>query len=252
MDLGVSKPPQSVVLVTPVWNDATRLGLFGPSLARALAASGLPVRWIVADDGSSQEEQGRVQELVRCFSEQYPAVEAMLFAERSHKGGAVYSAWDACPEADWLGFVDADGAIDADSTIRLIQHAMAQGTNGGCIGIRHDAADTPVDRPMGRALSFKVFSYLVHRLVGIRFEDTQCGAKIVPGGGYRAVASKLKERGYIFDVELLLALDRYGCRIEELRIPWREMAGGKVHPWRDAWPMLAGLLRIRKRHKADS
>ncbi|MGB0258606.1 MAG: hypothetical protein ACPGES_08145, partial [Coraliomargarita sp.] len=144
----------------------------------------------------------------------------------------------------------ADGAIDAESTVRLIEHAIAQGKDGGCVGVRHDAEDTPVYRPMGRSLSFRIFSFIVHRMVGIRFEDTQCGAKVVPGRGYHAIASKLKERGYIFDVELLLALDRLDCRIEELRIPWCEMAGGKVHPLCDAWPMLAGLWRIRKRLKA--
>lgn len=246
----VSTPPTQIVLVTPVWNDSARLANFGPQLAAALVAAGLPVRWVVADDGSCAEEQELVLELVQSFQGVYPNVEAMLFEERSHKGGAIYSAWDACPEADWLGFVDADGAIDADSTVCLIEHAIEQGKDGGCVGVRHDAEATPVKRPLGRALSFRLFSFLVHRLIGSRFEDTQCGAKIVPGRGYRQVASTLEERGYIFDVELLLALDRLGCRIEELRIPWREMAGGKVHPLRDAWPMLAGLWRIRKRLKA--
>ncbi len=247
MAMTVSAVPQSLVLVTPVWNDSLRLGRFGPSLARALTESGLPVRWIVADDGSPVEEQVRVQDLVGSFRELYPHVESMLFTERSHKGGAIYSAWDACPDADWVGFVDADGAIDADSTVRLLKHALAQGKAGGCVGVRHDAKETPVKRPFYRALSFRLFSFVMHRLIGIRFEDTQCGAKVVPGSAYHHVAPSLKERGYIFDVELLLALDLHGCRIEELRIPWSEMDGGKVHPFRDAWPMLAGLLRIRKR-----
>ena len=88
-------------------------------------------------------------------------------------------------------------------------------------------------------------------LLGIHFEDTQCGGKILPAQGYRQVAGLLKERGYIFDPELLLALERQGgCNIVEQRVPWREMAGGKVYPLRDAWPMLAGIHRIRKRLKA--
>ena len=91
---------------------------------------------------------------------------------------------------------------------------------------------------------------LVRGLVGIHFEDTQCGAKVIPAAAYRAVSSQLMERGFVFDVELLLALQKHGSRIEQLRIPWREMPDGKVHPLRDAWGMIAGLLRIRKRMKA--
>ncbi|TVP77085.1 MAG: glycosyltransferase [Puniceicoccaceae bacterium] len=242
--------PQSIVLVTPVWNDAARLEVFGAELASALAAADLGIRWIVADDGSGEAEQQRIRELIERFSAVYPLVEAMLFTQRSRKGGAIYAAWDACPDAAWLGFVDADGAINADSTLRLIRHAIKQGLDGGCVGIRQDAEDTPVERPPGRALSFRIFSFLVRFLLGIRFQDTQCGAKVLPGRGYFAVAEKLQERGFIFDVELLLALDCHGYSIEELPIPWKEMRGGKVNPFLDAWPMVAGLWRIRQRLKA--
>jgi glycosyltransferase involved in cell wall biosynthesis len=238
---------RQIVLVTPVWNDSRRLELFGPKLAQALCQSGLSVRWVVADDGSSELEQGKITALVECLTIVYPHVEVMLFAERSRKGGAIYQAWDACPEADLLAFVDADGAIDAESVMRLIEHACECGPDVGVVGIRHDAVDTPVRRPWMRALSFRLFTTLVRGLVGIHFEDTQCGAKVVPAAAYRALSAQLMERGFVFDVELLLALQRHGSQIEQMRIPWREMPGGKVKPLRDAWGMIAGLLRIRKR-----
>lgn len=233
----------------PVWNDSARLAKFGPKLAEALKESGLPVRWIVADDGSDEGEKEQVHKLVESFKETYPSVEAMFFDERSHKGGAIYSAWNACREASWLGFVDCDGAVDAASTIQLMQEAVANGPRDGCIGVRHNSKQTPLQRPLGRLISFYLFSLLAHVLVGIRFEDTQCGAKVIPGEGYRAVSANLREKGFIFDVELLLALDQAGYTIKELRIPWREIPGGKVHPLRDGWAMIAGLLRIRRRMK---
>lgn len=231
----------------PVWNDSARLAKFGPKLAAALKESGLPVRWIVADDGSSPEEKVRVQELVQSYSEIYPRVEAMLFEERSCKGGAIYAAWDACEPATWLGFVDCDGAVSAESTVQLLREAMASGPRSGCIGVRHDSEQTPLQRPLGRLLSFYLFSTFVRILIGIRIEDTQCGAKVISGEGYRAIARNLRERGFIFDVELLLALDLAGYPAREKRIPWREIPGGKVHPLRDAWAMLGGLWRIRRR-----
>jgi hypothetical protein len=233
----------------PVWNDSARLANFGPELAAAIRDSGLPVRWIVADDGSSGEEKEAIQKLVRSFREIYPKVEAMLFHERSHKGGAIYNAWDACPEASWLGFVDCDGAVDAESTIRLMREAVAAGPQGGCVGVRHNSAETPLQRPPGRLVSFYLFASLVRLLVGIRFEDTQCGAKFIPAEGYHKISPNLREKGFIFDVELLLALEQEGHAIREMRIPWREIPGGKVHPLRDAWAMIGGLWRIRRRLK---
>jgi len=235
------------VLVTPVWNDSARLARFGPTLAEALRDSGLPIQWIVADDGSSQREKASLGELVEGFQRLYPKVEAMLCDERSRKGGAIYRAWDANVEAGWLGFVDADGAINAGSVLRLIREAMDEGPDGACVGVRHHAADTPVKRGPWRLFAFRTFTVLVRLFSGLRFEDTQCGAKVIPGKGYRAVRASLGEFGYVFDVELLVALGRRGFRIREMAIPWREVAGSKVRPWRDAWPMLAGLWRIRRR-----
>ncbi len=245
-------PQLNIVLVTPVWNDSERLEQFGLQLAQALVDSGLSVRWIVADDGSSVTEKTQLEALLVRFTRIYPKVELMLLEQRSRKGGTIYQAWNTCPEADLLAFVDADGAVDAASTICLLQRTCELGPNAGMIGIRSDSADATVQRSWSRAWSFYLFTCLVRRLIGIRFEDTQCGAKVVPGAAYRAIADQLQERGFVFDVELLLALEKYGSRIEELRIPWREMPGGKVHPLRDAWGMIAGLWRIRKRLKAGA
>lgn len=248
----VSDSEQTIALVVPVWNDAARLAKFGPKLAEAIRDSGLPVRWVIADDGSDSPEKDAVRALFESFREIYPRVEVMFFDERSHKGGAIYSAWDACPEATWLGFVDCDGAVDAPSTIRLIKESVHSGPEGGCVGVRHHSEETPLRRPLGRMIAFHLFAFLVHVIAGIRYEDTQCGAKVVPGAGYRKVAALLQERGFIFDVELLFALENAGHRLKELRIPWTEIPGGKVHPLRDAWSMIAGLLRIRRRAKAGA
>ncbi|HKK19087.1 MAG TPA: glycosyltransferase, partial [Opitutales bacterium] len=152
----MSDSEQTFALVVPVWNDSARLAAFGPKLAEAIKESGLPVRWIVADDGSSEEEKEEVKRLVLSFSGIYPRVEAMLFDERSHKGGAIYSAWDACPEATWLGFVDCDGAVDAPSTLRLMREAVEKGPKSGCVGVRHNTEQTPLKRPLGRLISFYV------------------------------------------------------------------------------------------------
>ena len=234
----------------PVWNDSARLAKFSPELASALNASELPVRWIIADDGSSDAEKAKVKALVDSFRESYSMVEAMFIDQRSCKGGAVYSAWDACPEATWLAFVDCDGAVSARSMISLMEKAVELGANAGCVGVRRDSEETPLRRPLGRLISFYIFSTLVHLLTGIRFQDTQCGAKVLPAEGYRQVAGKLKERGFIFDVELLLAIAQANYQVKELCIPWSEVPGGKVNPLRDAWTMIGGLLRIRRRSKA--
>lgn len=240
---------EEIVLVTPVWNDSARLAVFGHALARALAGAGLPLRWVIADDGSCSEEKSRLAALQQEFSGIYERVELMLFSPRSRKGGAVYQAWDACPGAAWLVFSDADGAITPEVVLALIQEAISLGSSSAVVGVRRHTKASPLRRSRLRNLSFYLFNSLVQAAVGIRFKDTQCGVKVVDAEAYRAVTDRLVEKGFAFDVELLVALESQGTRIREAPIPWQEVGGGKVSPWRDSWAMLAALFRIRRRFR---
>ncbi|MEX0325575.1 MAG: glycosyltransferase [Puniceicoccaceae bacterium] len=242
-------PEQQLVLVTPVWNDSARLAVFGPELAAMLAGQSLPVRWMVVDDGSSEAEVAALEELVEAFREVYPAVGLMHHAVRSRKGGAIRNAWDTCPEAAWLAFIDADGAISAHDLKRLIEKAVAS-SEATIVAIRRDSPETPVTRPFFRSLSFQVFTRLTRSLLGVPFADSQCGAKVIPAPAYHNVRPQLKETGFAFDAELLLALRETGCPIVEVPVTWTEKANGRVHPLRDAWRMLAALLKIRRRSRA--
>lgn len=241
---------KELVLVTPVWNDASRLARFGPELAAALAQWEKPVRWIVADDGSSPDEVERLNELVESLWPVYPAIGMLRSAVRNRKGGTIRLAWDASPDAEWLAFIDADGAISTGDLARLLERAMEDGATRAVVAIREDSPENPVERPFTRNLAFRIFSSITRWLLAVPFRDTQCGAKIIPGAAYHSLRPRLRETGFAFDAELLLALRESGCPIEEVAVAWSEQDGGKVHPLRDGWGMLAALWRIRGRARA--
>ncbi|MEO0795504.1 MAG: glycosyltransferase [Verrucomicrobiota bacterium] len=243
----MSPDSHAIILVTPVWNDTDRLRSFAPHLAKALKAAELDIHWIVADDGSDASERARLVELVEEIETWYSPVELVTVRERSFKGGAIYHAWDQFPEAEWVGFVDADGAIDGETTVQLIREAITMESNGIVIGIREHSSETPVNRKGVRQLSFHFFRILVRLLTGLQCKDTQCGIKIVAGPLYRKVASTLQERGFVFDVELLALLKAHGGELRECPIPWQEVSGGRIVPWKHAWSMIGGLIRIRRR-----
>ena len=245
----VQSADNSILLVTPVWNDSARLEPFGQDLAAALSKSSLSVDWIIVDDGSDKHEKQRLDELQKHYSETYSNVSVMHLDKRTRKGGAIYQAWEINTNAQWLAFVDADGAISADTTLDLLHRAISGDLNTCWLGVRSNQPGTPVSRPLFRRVAFQVFVAVMRRMTGLSCKDTQCGLKIVPARSYRAIAGQLNEKGFIFDVELLLVLSQHGCTLQEVSIPWQEKAGGKIKPMREAWAMLGGLSRIRKRLK---
>jgi dolichyl-phosphate beta-glucosyltransferase len=243
----MSVPPHPILLVTPVWNDSARLADFGATLAEALAATPLPVRWIIADDGSKPGEHARLNDLKNTFARVFPHVDVHFAAHHYGKGSVVREAWALAPDADWLAFVDADGSVTAEGILELIRRALAADTS--VLGIRKRTATTQVVESPWRGLAHRGFLLAAHLLIGLQCEDPQCGAKVLKGADYRRIAGRLTENGLAFDSELLSALMRDGSRWLEIPVNWIQKKGGKVHPLRDGWGMLAALWRIRRRGK---
>ncbi len=242
-------PLPGILLVTPVWNDAARLAEFGPRLAETLADRStdfpLPVRWVIADDGSSTEECRRLRDLRESFAEVYPDVDLHLAEAHRGKGAVVREAWGLDPQAAWLAFVDSDGSLAGPDLLDLIAKAVA--ADQTVLAIRKRTATTTVVESAWRGLAHRGFLMAAHLLLGLRCEDPQCGAKILRAADYRPVAPLLREDGLAFDSELLAALMARGAAWLEVPVTWLEKKGGRVHPLRDAWGMLAALWRVRRR-----
>jgi len=237
------RPPYEILLVTPVWNDSSRLTGFGLDLARALAASPLPIHWVIADDGSGTAEHAPLRALRAGFAAIFPGVQLHLAASHHGKGSVVRAAWALRPEAEWLAFVDADGSVTPEDLLRLIAEAVA--SDRSVLGIRKRTATTRVVESAWRGLFHRGFLVAVRLLLELECEDPQCGVKVLRGSDYRRIAPALGEDGLAFDSELLFALKQDGATWSEVPVNWIEKPGGKVKPLRDAWVMLAALLRVR-------
>ncbi len=241
----MSAADHEILLVTPVWNDSSRLAVYGMELAEALAHFPHPVRWVIADDGSGEQEPARLHELRERFAEIFPNIVVHLAEKHHGKGSVVREAWALAPEADWLAFVDADGSVTAADMLKLIREAVLSEMT--VLGIRKRTETTHIVESPWRAFAHRGFLLAARLVLGLACEDPQCGGKVLHGGQYRRVAGQLRENGLAFDSELLAALHADGSGWREIPVNWEEKSGGKVKPLRDAWAMLASLVRIRLR-----
>ena len=243
-------PPPTILLVTPVWNDSARLAGFGPELAAALATAALPLRWIIADDGSETSDRARLAELLEKFAAIFPQVTLHYAAAHYGKGSVIREAWALDPQVEWLAFVDADGAVSAAQSIALIEAAVA--ADCSVMGIRKRTPETRIQESFYRGVLHRVFLAVADYMLGMRSEDLQCGAKVLRAADYRRIAPSLREGGLAFDSELLCALHHSGATWQELPVSWTQKHGGKVNPLRDAWGMLKALYRVRRRFRGRS
>jgi hypothetical protein len=234
-----------VCLVTPVWNDASRLAEFGARLAEALAAAEMPIHWVIGDDGSVARERDHLAELRDQFATVYPQVELHHAHVHRGKGAVVREAWSLHLDDDFLAFIDADGSASPEDLFQLIRTAIR--SDSTVLGVRKRTAETQVVESLWRGIAHRLFLTAVHWILGLRAEDPQCGLKVLRGADYRKVEPQLVEIGLAFDSELLAALHHAGFSWVERPISWVEKGDGKVRPLRDGWGMLATLWRVRRR-----
>lgn len=241
----MSAPPVApICLVIPVWNDAARLARFGPTVAAALASAGLPVRWIIADDGSDPAERTALDELCAGFATVHPQVEVFHAPAHRGKGAVVRAAWEQAPEAAWLAFVDADGSLSAADLVALLRTATAGARS--TIAVRVETPTTRVAEGPARRFLHHAYRWVACRWLGLRCADLQCGAKILRADEYRRIAPLLREESWAFDSELLFVLHRHGFGWDEAPVNWVAQPGGKVRPFSDAIRMIAALRRITR------
>ncbi len=225
-------PPPEIALTIPCWCESQRLPQFLRDLADALSATRLPVEILIVDDASPEREAEMTNSVVESVRKLHPFVRPMARVDQHYgKGGAVYWGWrQATPTVRWLGFVDADGAIPPQAVVEGIQVALAQEAPLPLIAANryHNDPAKPVGRSWVRQRTGGWFAQWARRQLQLEVEDCQCGFKIVPAHWWKGHADEWREKGYAFDLELLVRAREDGISVQNLDIPWQEIGGSHV------------------------
>ncbi|MDO9324995.1 MAG: glycosyltransferase [Methanoregula sp.] len=174
-------------------------------------------------------------------SRQDLTIRCLEFDHRLGKGGGVIEGLRVA-RAPLVGYFDADGSTGIGEMIRLFTHIPG---SDGAIGSRWVPGSTlRVRQGILRRLESRVFNLLIRLLFGLRYNDTQCGAKVFTKSAIDAVLPEMRSRGFEFDVELLWRLHRAGYTVTEVPIIWQNKGDSRVQK-RDMIRMLKGLFAIR-------
>jgi dolichyl-phosphate beta-glucosyltransferase len=239
------------LLVIPAFHESARLPAYLHELLPGLARARLDCDVLIVDDGSEPNEAGYIRDLVATLQPAHPhLLPPLCLDENRGKGGAVRAGWALAEECDWVGFVDADGAVPVREVIRLLTLATISTPPAAIFGSRVRMLGRRVERSTLRHWTGRFFAFLVSVTVSSRVYDSQCGVKFLPTAALHRIAPWLRETGFCFDVEILAALETAGLRIEEVPIDWIDTPGSKVRLLRDTLRMAHALLRIAHRRRS--
>lgn len=200
-----------------------------------------PFRIVVVLNGCTDNTEGVVGRMAADF----PEVTYLNFPERIGKGGALIEGLKLAPEADLIGYVDADGATGPAAFLKLVSLAP----QADCvIGSRWLPGAVLHQRQTWlRRLFSRAFHLIVQVLLRLNIKDTQCPAKVLHRAAVEAVHDALQIADLAFDVNLLYVLKRRGFRILEVPIEWTDKLGSKVTQslLRSSLVMFLSVVRLR-------
>jgi glycosyltransferase involved in cell wall biosynthesis len=161
----------------------------------------------------------RTLEVVSLFAEKKPNIRILNIPYYVGKGGAVMRGF-AVAKGNHIGFVDADEATHPVEFLKLYNNIP--GFHGVIASRKIRGAVIYPKRTLMQNLSSFIFNMKTRFLFGLKYKDTQCGAKLFKKDVAKFLTRNYSENGWIFDVNLLYLCKKNKIRILEHPIFWSD------------------------------
>lgn len=192
-----------LTVVVPFYNPGPR---FLPSMVRLveiLRDEGVTFEVIAVSDGSTDGSA----EALRSMNED--VVQSVVLARNWGKGEALRVGL-SMGRGRYLGFIDADGDIDASlfkpflALVRAYEPDIVLGSK------RHPMSE--VEYPVARRIYSWGYQQFIRLLFRLDVRDTQVGIKLIRRDVLAHVLPQMVERGFAFDLELFVVARHLGYR----------------------------------------
>ncbi|HVM91038.1 MAG TPA: dolichyl-phosphate beta-glucosyltransferase [Verrucomicrobiae bacterium] len=218
-------------IVIPAYNEAARIEHALVSTRAYFDSTGEDYELIVVDDGSTDGTTDHVKNLASVVKHEI----------NQGKGAAIRSGALAA-SGEWLLFLDADLSTKPEAFDEFLPFLSSHDVLFG--SRRAPDARIRTAQPAWRNGSGQIFNFLVRRIVGLPYRDTQCGFKAFRLAACRPLFEAQQSRGWAFDVELLARARGAGLLLREIPVEWHHAEGSRVR-LSHAPAILSELLRIR-------
>jgi dolichyl-phosphate beta-glucosyltransferase len=205
-----------------------------------LSRSGLDFDLVLVNDGSGD----RTGTLIEQFAAGKSRIRTISFARNQGKGEAVKQGMLAAT-GDFRFFFDMDLSVPLDTIAEFIAIARV-GTADVIIGTRKTGSAHIVKKqPLYRELLGKGFTRLTNAVLRTDYSDITCGFKCFSSESAAKLFAMQKIKRWSFDAEILFLVRKYGYRVAEVPVTWRDDPRSKVRLLKDIIRSFAELVRIR-------
>lgn len=191
------------------------------------------------DDGTS--------DAVREQAVEWPQLHLSADPVRRGKGHALRRG-AARARGEIVGFLDGDYKTPIEEVEKLLPWL----TSGFDLAVGSRAmpeSHITIQARLHRRIGSRVFALGLRALIGLHHvRDTQCGFKFFTGVAAREIFSRTVIDGYMCDIEILWLAERFGFKVKEVGVAWKDDADSRLQLVRGNLRNCVELLRIRFGH----
>tara|TARA_A100001011_G_C14201061_1_gene795673 strand:- start:267 stop:998 length:732 start_codon:yes stop_codon:yes gene_type:complete len=234
---------KSLSIVFPMFNETNRLFRTFKDIEKFKSLNLIKdTEYIFVDDGSIDDSVRKINNFFRNKKNfNYKIVKI-----KSNKGkGNALKQGILKANKDWILTLDVDISVSLLQIKKWTNQKLINKENVIYFGSRN-LKNSKIKFKFHRKILGIIFSFLLKILFNIDIKDTQCGFKLYKKKIAKRIFSKIKDAGFVHDVEVVLISKKYKYRLKELPVKWIHRNESKLNLYVDTLKMFYKLFIIKK------
>ena len=100
-------------------------------------------------------------------------------------------------------------------------------------------------QPFYRIIIGRIYNILIKIILGLNFNDTQCGFKLFDSSVLRKIIIFTKSNRFGLDIELIYFAKKNNYKIYEIGVKWKDQKKTSVSVMKDSFQMFFEILKLR-------
>jgi len=194
-----------VGVVIPCYNEEKRLR---SAEFRDFVKNNLGYHLCFVNDGSNDKTLDVLNELAKGYEDHISVYNCAQNGGKAEavRQGILHLTQD--PQIDYFGYLDADLSTDFRDFNDLVD-AITDSEFQIIGGSRMARMGADITKEGGRAIISKSINLVIRNILGMSFNDTQCGAKIMTREVAENMFNKKFNTSWLFDVEIFLRMKKF-------------------------------------------
>jgi glycosyltransferase involved in cell wall biosynthesis len=241
----VSAPAPYLSLVLACYNEAEHLEASFAEIVETLEQAPWPFEVVFVDDAS----RDRTREILPAILTAHPGLDLRLVLHERNRGrGATVTDGFRAARGTIAGYIDVDLEVHSRYIPSLVR-AIEKGADVATLRRIYAFQLLSLDR----YLMSRGYSFLVRRLLGVPYRDTETGYKFFRREKVLPLLDEIEDGGWFWDTEFMARAARRGLRVAEIPGAYvrREDKSSTVRGIRDSVRYFQRLLRFRRRLRAE-